>query len=99
MLAARDIKDKRITKAGLAFVCEVYLYDGRVIDAGRHLTLYAAQKALSRFPNDVFEGSDDPSHNVRWKSAKPRVTRTEEQHANWETPEAEPFSRLYDWRC
>ena len=98
MLAARDIKDKRITVAGLAFISEVHLYDGSVIHAGRHFSLPAAQRALAKYPNDVFEGSDDPSSNVRWRSPQPKPLRSAEQHANWESPQ-EPYSRLYDWRC
>ena len=59
-LSARDVKDKRIVKAGLAYVAEVHLYGG-VIGAGRHLTLVSAQRALAKYPAGIYEGNDDPA--------------------------------------
>jgi protoheme ferro-lyase len=56
-----NLKDKCIIKDGLAYVAKVYWYDGGTTNAGRHATLKAAQKALERFPNDVFEGYANPS--------------------------------------
>lgn len=93
----RNVKDKRIEKAGLAFVASVHLYDGRVLNAGRHATLKAAQKALEKYPPDVFEGYDDPT-SERSKEmvkkerdnfqARPKPRRKKEQD----------YERLYDRR-
>jgi len=108
MLTARDVKDKRIMVAGLAFVAEIHLMNGVVIPGGRHLTLRAAQKVLSKYPADVFEGFDDPSRllskEIRKRSpgsmrdryqAATRQIRSEAECANWD----QPYTRLYDWRC
>ena len=56
----KDVKDKRILVKGLAFNAEVHWYDGTVTSAGLHATLKAAQKALSRYPDDVWAGYDEP---------------------------------------
>jgi hypothetical protein len=91
----RNVKDKRIEKAGLAFVASVHLYDGRILNAGRHATLKAAQKALERFPPDVFEGYDDPTSDraiLMFKreraTVKPRPRRKK----------SSDYERLYDRR-
>jgi hypothetical protein len=73
MLMARDIKDKRIEVAGVAFVAEVHLMDGVVIPAGRHLTLKGAQKELAKYPPDVFGGYDDPTRSPSRVRDLPRM--------------------------
>jgi len=57
----RNLKDKRIEKAGMAYVAIIHMYDGQRIHLGRHATLRAAQGALAKYPNDIFEGYDDPN--------------------------------------
>lgn len=92
-LTSRDIKDKRIERSGLAYVASVHIYKGSPIPAGRHLTLASAQRALAKYPNDVFEGSDDPArcpeHSpVRQTPRAPRPRRKPERD----------YTRLYDRR-
>jgi len=89
---ARDIKDKRIYLEGLVYVAEVHMLDGRVISCGRHMTLKAAQKELTRYPSDVFEGYDDPTKVYKVMQAprshfqsRPRKKKI-------------PYTRLYDRR-
>lgn len=90
-MTPRDVKDKRIERAGLAYVASVHVYDGRVISAGRHITMRSAQIALSKYPNDVFEGCDDPTRSREsFKEKKPRKA----PHRRKEVP----YTRLYDRR-
>lgn len=94
-LNSRDVKDKRITKAGLAFVAEVHLWSG-VIDAGRHLTLKSAQRALAKYPPDVFEGNDDPAKAK--KSEKKRLPGLDLRPYQRPHKQNNEYTRLYDRR-
>lgn len=96
-LDRRNIKDKRIEKAGLAFVATVHLYDGRIMNAGRHATLKAAQRSLARFPPDVYEGYDDPTSNASkemFRKEKERI-QPRSRPRRKSLPE---YERLYDRR-
>lgn len=98
-----NLKDKRIVKEGLVYVAEVHWYDGHVTHVGRFTTLKLAQKALSKFPSDVFEGFDNPSgeramahmDSVR-KERRPPPPRPRARSKKKQLPE---YVRLYDKRC
>jgi hypothetical protein len=91
----RDVKDKRIDKAGMAYVASVHLHDGRVLNAGRHATLKAAQKALERYPDDVFEGYDDPTSDRSKEMFKKERASIKPKPRRKKLPE---YERLYDRR-
>jgi hypothetical protein len=94
-LVGRDIKDKRIEVAGPAFIARVELWCGRLIGCGRHLTLVSAQKALAKYPPDVFEGYDNPAkmddvtENRKPAATAPPPTRRKNN---------QEYTRLYDRR-
>jgi len=94
-LTGRDIKDKRIFKAGLAFVAEVEFSNGNVTGAGRHLTLVSAQKALAKYPPDVFEGNDDPTKTKRLDKKRQLNLKPYQRPRRKEQGE---YIRLYDRR-
>jgi len=94
-LTAREIKDRRIIRAGLAYVAEVHLYNGAVIGAGRHLTLISAQRSLSKYPSEVFEGNDDPT---RAKRNKKRPHGTDLRPYQSHRRQCDNYLRLYDRR-
>ena len=94
-----DIKDKRIIKEGLTFVAEVHWFDGGVVSAGRHMSMKAAQKALSKYPNDVFEGFDNPSgeralQHMDYVKEKQKIFAPRSR-----SKKETDYTRLYDKRC
>jgi len=95
-LVGRDIKDKRITVAGLAYVAEVYLWCGRLISAGRHLTLTSAQRALDKYPPDVFEGYDNPAKFAG--VVENRKATKKHQPKPYRRKNNDEYVRLYDRR-
>jgi hypothetical protein len=95
----KDVKDKRILVQGLVFAAEVHWYDGTVTSAGLHATLKAAQKALAMYPDDVFDGYDNPSSDRA--TAHMETVRKENKvvfHTRPRRKELPNYERLYDRR-
>jgi hypothetical protein len=94
-----DIKDKRIILKGLAYIAEVHWYDGKMTSAGNHATMKAAQRALAKYPDDVFDGYDNPSSDkalafmeyVRMKNNHKFLSKPRRKHYP-------AYERLYDRR-
>ena len=96
-LTCQVIKDKRIIRAGLAYVAEVHLNSGHVIDAGRHLTLIAAQRSLARYPSDVFEGNDNPAKTRESDKKRKKRTGLASRRPHRRKNDGE-YTRLFDRR-
>lgn len=94
-----SIKDKRIILKGLAYIAEVHWYCGRVTSAGHHATLKAAQAALAKYPNDVFEGYDNPSSDKAMTLMNEIRRQTESPYRGRPRRKNLPsYERLYDRR-
>ena len=101
-IVTRDIKDKRIELCGQAYVASILMMNGGVLNCGRHLSLKSAQKALAKYPPDVFEGNDNPAAQQDTAKYGRTPLRDEEEYANWETPRrkrSHDYTRLFDRRC
>ena len=65
MRSASDVKDKSIRLENWKYRAQVYYYDGRVVNCGLFDTLVAAQKALLKYPRDVWDGYEKDDYRYK----------------------------------
>ena len=65
MRNSSDVKDKNIRIENWKYRAKVYYYDGRVVNCGLFDSLVLAQKALMRYPRDVWDGYEKDDYRYR----------------------------------